>query len=75
MAQNLLSVHGPATCDEALNHASEEDTKEALANVDAINERLREEGHWGFITDDPSLESREYISGSWVIEVRPCQSG
>jgi hypothetical protein len=48
MARYLLSVHGPTTYG-ALNSACEVDMTKAFADVDAFNERVREDGHWVFV--------------------------
>lgn len=48
MTRYLMSVFGPAEYNEYSNYPSEEAMKQAYADTDAFNERLREQGHWVF---------------------------
>jgi hypothetical protein len=48
MARYMMSVFGPAEEKEFGNYPSEEAMREALADTDAFNQRLQDEGYWVF---------------------------
>lgn len=48
MTQYLLSVHGPAERDEFGSYSSEEEMKQAFADTERFNDKLRAEGYWVF---------------------------
>lgn len=48
MARYLMSVFGPAEQSEYANYPNEEAMKQAFADTEAFNQRLRKEGHWVF---------------------------
>lgn len=48
MKQYLLSVHGPEWDETTHGYPSQEDLEQAFRDVEAFNQKLREQGQWVF---------------------------
>lgn len=69
MTRYLMSVFGPAEYTEYGTYPSEQDMKEAMADTDVFNDRLREEGYWVFADGLGPATTATVVDGQGAVPV------
>ena len=63
MPRYMMSVFGPAEYTEFGNYPSKEVMNQALADTDAFNQRLRDDGHWVFADGLAPVSTATVVDG------------
>jgi len=64
MTRYLMAVYGPGEYNDYGNYPSEEAMNQAMADTDAFNTRLQEEGYWVFADGlEPAITTSTVVDG------------